>query len=84
MCWNVSDFIFRASAHEAPISRRPSSADARRAGIEIDIPDFSASRRLVPCCAFCTGKGFAPLVVAPEEAHERWEARCEFPAWTEM
>ena len=27
-------------------------------------------------------KGFGHLITAPEEAHERWEGRCPFRAWT--
>ena len=72
----------RATVHEDSSCRRPSSADTRRVGTEIDSPDLSESGRLAPCCAFGLGECFAPLVMAPVEAHERWEGRCEFRAWT--
>ena len=84
MCWRCLGFLFRATVHEAASFRSPRSADTRRAATEIDSPVLSESRRLVPCSTFGLGKGFAPLVTAAEEAHEKWQARWDFRSWTGM
>ena len=49
---------------------RPRLTDNRQVATELGSPDLSKSRRLVPCCAYGAGKGFAAVVTAPEEPHQ--------------